>query len=389
MFGKRAYFQLLEGYEQHKNTLVNLYNGSVQLDVYGAKVRNFESSIDASLFGDNVPIAVYNNLIESVHDNLGALHHYYAVRKKALKVEDLHLYDCRVPLIPEIKMLHTYDEAVGMVSESLASLGGEYVDTLKDGLRGRWVDKYENKGKHSGAFSAGSYMSDPYILMNYKDDVFNDVFTLAHEAGHSMHSWYSIRNNPFQHYNYTIFVAEVASTFNEQLLAKYLIARANDRQFKAYLINKQIDDIIGTIYRQTMFAEFEKITHEMVENNQPLTVDSCRDLYMKLLKAYFGPDVQIDSVSDLEGIRIPHFYHAFYVYKYATGLSAAIALSQRVVNGGKDELNQYLSFLKSGGSKYPLEQLADAGVDMLSPAPVNAALGVFKSLVNELEELLD
>ena len=386
---ERAYFQLLEGYEQHKNTLVNLYNGSVQLDVYGAKVRNFESSIEASLFGDKIPISVYNNLIESVHDNLGALHRYYDIRKKVLKVENLHLYDCRVPLIPEIKMHHTYGEAVDMVIKSLASLGGEYVDTLKKGLLGRWVDKYENKGKHSGAFSAGSYKSDPYILMNYKDDVFNDVFTLAHEAGHSMHSWYSIQNNQFQHYNYTIFVAEVASTFNEQLLAKYLADRADDRQFKAYLINKQIDDIIGTIYRQTMFAEYEKITHEMVENNQPLTVDSCRDLYMKLLKVYFGSNVNVDSASDLEGLRIPHFYHAFYVYKYATGLSAAIALSQRVINGGQDELNQYINFLTSGGSKYPLEQLADAGVDMTSPAPVNAALGVFKSLVDELEGLLD
>ncbi len=385
---KSAFFQLLDGYEQHKSTLVNLYNGSVQLDVYGARVRNFESSIESSLFADKVPISVYDNLIKSVHDNLEALYHYYDIRKNALKVKDLHLYDCRVPLIPEIKMRHTYDEAVDMVTKSLEPLGSEYVDILKKGLQGGWVDKYENKGKHSGAFSAGSFKSDPYILMNYKDDVFNDVFTLAHEAGHSMHSWHSIQNNQFQHYNYSIFVAEVASTFNEQLLAKYLIDRADDRQFKAYLVNKQIDDIIGTIYRQTMFAEFEKITHEMVENNQPLTVDSCRDLYMKLLKVYFGPNVNIDSVSDLEGLRIPHFYHAFYVYKYATGLSAAIALSQRVINGGQNELNQYINFLKSGGSKYPLEQLVGAGVDMASPEPVNAALGVFKSLVDELEGLL-
>jgi len=385
---KSAFFQLLDGYEQHKNTLVNLYNGSVQLDVYGARVRSFESSIESSLFADKVPISVYDNLIKSVHDNLDALYHYYDIRKNALKVKDLHLYDCRVPLIPEIKMRHTYDEAVDMVTKSLEPLGSEYVNILKKGLQGGWVDKYENKGKHSGAFSAGSFKSDPYILMNYKDDVFNDVFTLAHEAGHSMHSWYSIQNNQFQHYNYSIFVAEVASTFNEQLLAKHLIDRADDRQFKAYLVNKQIDDIIGTIYRQTMFAEFENITHEMVENNQPLTVDSCRDLYMKLLKVYFGPNVNIDSVSDLEGLRIPHFYHAFYVYKYATGLSAAIALSQRVINGGQDELNQYINFLKSGGSKYPLEQLVGAGVDMASPEPVNAALGVFKSLVDELDGLL-
>ncbi|MGR3179988.1 MAG: oligoendopeptidase F [Candidatus Anammoxibacter sp.] len=385
---KTAYKQLLSGYEQHKNTLANLFNGSVLLDIFGARVRKYKSAIDASLFSDDVPVSVYDNLIKSVHDNLDTLYKYYEIRRRVLKLDNLHLYDCRVPLVAEVTMRHTYDEAVELTIKALNPLGDNYTSALKDGLTGRWVDRYENKGKQSGAFSAGSYVGDPYILMNYKNDVFNDVFTLAHEAGHSMHSWYSVRNNPFQHYNYTIFVAEVASTFNEQLLAKYMMDSADNDQFKAYLINKQIDDIIGTIFRQTMFAEFEKITHEMVENNQPLTVDSCRNVYQKLLELYFGSKVKLEDTSNMEGLRIPHFYHAFYVYKYATGMSAAIALSQRVLNGGKNELDQYINFLKSGGSKYPLELLADAGVDMASPEPINAALDVFKSLVDELDSLL-
>lgn len=384
---KCAYNQLLKGYDNHKNTLVNLYNGSVLLDIYGARVRNYPSAIEASLFSDNVPITVYDNLTKSAHNHLQPLHRYYKIRRRILEVDNLHLYDCRVPLMKDVTMVHTYDEAVDVVINSLEPLGKDYTATLKNGLTGRWVDRYENKGKRSGAFSAGSYTGAPYILMNYKDDVFNDLFTLAHEAGHSMHSWYSARHNPFQHYNYSIFVAEVASTFNEQLLARYLLERTDNTQLKAYLVNKQIDDIIGTIYRQTMFAEFEAITHAMVEENRPLTVDSCRNAYRKLLELYFGPDVKLEDNSCLEGLRIPHFYHAFYVYKYATGLSAAIALSQRVMDGGDTELGRYIDFLKSGGSEYPLEQLLAAGVDMRSPEPVDSALNLFASLVDELDKL--
>ena len=385
---KKSYCMLLDGYEKHKNTLVSLYNGSVLLDIYNTKVRSYKSSIEASLFADNVPISVYDNLIKSVHNNLSTLHRYYDTRQRIMNLENLHIYDCKVPLVAEIKMHHSYEQAVDIVTKSLEPLGSDYTSTLKEGLLGRWVDRYENEGKHSGAFSAGSYVGDPYILMNYKDDVFNDVFTLAHEAGHSMHSWYSVRNNPFQHYYYSIFVAEVASTFNEQLLSKYFMDQADDNQFKAYIINRQIDDIIGTIFRQVMFAEFEKITHEMVEKNQPLTVDSCCNVYQQLLELYFGPNVKLEDTSNLECLRIPHFYHAFYVYKYATGLSAAIALSQRVLEGGKDTVYQYIDFLKSGGSKFPLEQLADAGVDMRSTEPVDSALNLFGSLVDELDRLL-
>ncbi|MDX9801491.1 MAG: oligoendopeptidase F [Spirochaetia bacterium] len=384
---KKAYEKFYSVYDSHKNTLASLYAGSVHLDVYGSRVRNYKSCRSAALFPDKVPETVYDSLVSSVRENLDKLHNYYTFRKNALKLDKLHLYDVYVPLISEIKVKHTYEEAVEKVIASLAILGEEYTSTLKDGLLNGWVDRYENKGKRSGAFSAGSFKGDPYILMNYKEDVLRDVFTLAHEGGHSMHSWYSARNNPFQHYNYTIFEAEVASTFNEQLLAAYLLRESDNERMKGYLLCKQIDDIIATIFRQTMFAEFEHKTHEMTENGIPLTTDSLRSEYKKLLSAYFGPDMEFEHNSDLEGLRIPHFYRAFYVYKYATGLSAAIALSELVLNGGEKEKADYLSFLKSGGSLYPLESLKLAGVDMESRETVNAALGKFASLLESLKEI--
>jgi oligoendopeptidase F len=259
---------------------------------------------------------------------------------------------------------------------------------LADGLGGRWCDRYPNQGKRSGAFSSGSYDGWPYILMNYQPDVLDHVFTLAHEAGHSMHTYLSARHQPFEYYNYTIFVAEVASTFNEQLLSRHLLQRANSDEQRAYLINREIDAIRGTIIRQTMFAEFEKIAHELVEAGEPLTVERLKTEYGKLLADYFGPDFAIDEELKLECLRIPHFYNAFYVYKYATGLSAAIALSERVLSGGKQELGDYLAFLKGGCSKWPLELLKDAGVDTASPKPVETALIYFEYLVQQLGDLL-
>jgi oligoendopeptidase F len=272
-----------------------------------------------------------------------------------------------------------------MVCEALEPLGGEYTETLRTGLLGRWADRYENKGKRSGAFSAGSYAADPYILINYKDDAIRDVFTLAHEGGHSMHSWYSAQSNPFMHYNDTIFEAEVASTFNEELLFRYLREKAETPLLRTYIINKRIDDILATLYRQTIFAEFEKRTHELEESGTPLTVDVLRAEYRLLLEKYFGPDMALDDFSDLEGLRIPHFYNAFYVYKYATGISASLALAERVLSGGKPEREDYFKFLKSGGSRFPIESLREAGVDMSSPAPVEAACRAFGALVEELE----
>ena len=385
---EKAYNQLYSRYHEHRNTIAALYAGSVQYDVYQARVRNYSSASAAALFPDDVPEAVYKNLISAVHDGFPALHRYYTLRKKVLGVDTLRHYDVYVPLVKNITTNYTYSEAVDIVTEALAPLGENYTSTLRAGLLGNWVDKYENKGKRSGAFSAGSYCGEPYILMNYKDTVLRDVFTLAHEGGHSMHSWYSVKNNPFQHYNYTIFEAEVASTFNEQFVAKYLLEHADSSDMKAYIIGKQLDDIIATIFRQTMFAEYEQKTHQMYESGIPLTVDSLRSAYRELLEAYFGPEMVLEEVSDLEGLRIPHFYRAFYVYKYATGLSASLALSKKVMDGDNSDRDTYLDFLKSGGSEFPIESLKLAGVDMSSPKPVRDAVGIFTSLLEKYEELL-
>ena len=379
---EEAYRRFYGVFNGHKNTLANLYAGSVLRDKYIAEVRGYSSARAEALFPDRVPEAVYDNLVASVRANLPALHDYYALRAERLGVKgDLRPWDVYASLVEGIKVTHSWDEAVTKVCDALAPLGGEYVDALRGGLNARWADRYENKGKRSGAFSAGSYVGNPYILMNYKEDVLRDVFTLAHEGGHSMHSWYSVKSNPFPSYDYTIFEAEVASTFNEQLLADKMMKETSDGRLRAYLIGKQIDDVIATIYRQTMFAEFERDTHAMAEAGEPLTVDTLRAKYRELLEAYFGDTMNLEEVSDLEGLRIPHFYRAFYVYKYATGLSAAMALSKRVLDGGESEREDYLAFLKSGGSRYPLESLKVAGVDMGSPEPVNAALQRFAELV--------
>jgi oligoendopeptidase F len=385
---EKVYNQFYENYEKNQNTLAALYAGNVQLDKYRADIRNYKSSRAAALFPDDVPGAVYDNLVSTVSENLGLLHDYYEVKRKALQLDQLKHYDVYVPFITDIQVKHTYDEAVDVVIAGLGQLGEEYCATLKDGLLGRWVDRYENKGKRSGAFSAGSFAGDPYILMNFKEDVLRDVFTLAHEGGHSMHSWYSSKNNPLQYYNYTIFEAEVASTFNEQLLAGYMMDRAEDSGMTAYLVGKQLDDMVGTIFRQTMFAEFEDRAHSLLESGTPLTVDSLRGAYRELLVKYFGEKVGLLPQSDLEGLRIPHFYRAFYVYKYATGLTASIALSRRVMNGGDEEKAAYLRFLKSGGSKFPLESLKLAGVDMSKPEPVQDAMNTFSTLLDQLKSLI-
>lgn len=385
---KEAFHKYYAEYSDHANTLAATLDGSIQRDIYYARARNYESALQASLFDDNVPVSVYDNLIAAVRENLSAVHKYYQVRKRAMKLDEIHHYDTYVPIISELEKRHTWEQATELVIEALRPLGEEYCDVLAAGLRGRWCDKYENKGKQSGAFSCGSYDGDPYILMNYQEKVLNHVFTLAHEAGHSMHSYFSAKNQPYLYYNYTIFVAEVASTFNEQLLSDYLMRQASNDREKAYYINREIDDIRGTIIRQTMFAEFEKITHELAEKNEPLTLDRFKQEYHKLLEAYFGSEFALDAELDLECFRIPHFYRAFYVYKYATGMSAAIALADRVQNGGKQELEDYLGFLKGGCSKFPLDLLRGAGVDMEKPDAVKTALKRFSDLVDELDRLL-
>jgi oligoendopeptidase F len=383
----KAFHQYYAEYSDHAHTFAATLAGSVKQDVYYARVKNYPSARDAALFPDNVPIAVYDQLIAAVRANLPAVHRYYQLRRRLMNLQDIHFYDTYVPILTDIKVERTWGEAVEVVIDALKPLGPNYIDVLSKGLRARWCDRYENKGKHSGAFSSGCYDSDPYILMNYRPDVPDHVFTLAHEAGHSMHTHLS-KAQPYQYANYTIFVAEVASTFNEQFLGKYLMDRVSAKRERAYYLNREIDELRKTIVRQTMFAEFEKVIHDLAEKNEPLTLDTFREEYRKLLDAYFGPDFALDEELSLEGLRIPHFYRAFYVYKYATGLSAAIALSERVMNGGKAELDAYLGFLKGGSSKDPLDLLRGAGVDMETPEPVDRALKKFAYLVNELEKAM-
>ncbi|HEY1770913.1 MAG TPA: oligoendopeptidase F [Chthoniobacterales bacterium] len=385
---KRAFHQFYAEFQDHQFTLAAALSYSVKADVFRARARNYPSALEASLFKDDVPSAVYDNLIASVRQNLAPLFRYYELRRRVLGLDELHHYDTYVPLVAEIKTDVPFDEAIDKVLASLAPLGREYVDSLGEGLRGRWCDRYESKGKRSGAFSSGSYGAPPYILMNYKRDVFSDVYTLAHEAGHSMHTWFAQRAQLYQDADYPIFLAEVASTFNEELLTHHLLAQTDDPKMRAYIINRQIDDIRGTLFRQTMFAEFEKIIHALEGGGDAITLDVFKSEYRKLLDAYLGAGLTIDPELDLECLRIPHFYSAFYVYKYATGVSAAIALAERVLAGAPGAVEAYLGFLQSGGAKFPLETLQKAGVDMTTPAPVESTLALFDRRVAELETLL-
>ena len=385
---EKAYKQYYKKFEENQNTIAALYAGSVNQDVFYARARGYKSSLEAALYGNKVPQSVYTNLIDCIHKNLPALHDYYSLRKKALGVKELHHWDVYVPLVKSVKTNTPYEKAVEICRQALSPLGKEYTDRLCSGLLNGWADRYENVGKRSGAFSSGSYIGDPFILLNYKEDNIRDLFTVAHEGGHSMHSWYSVHNNPFMCYDYTIFEAEVASTFNEELVFEYLLKNAESDDMKKYLLAMRADDILATLHRQTMFAEFELKTHEMVESGTPLTAENLRKTYRQLLELYFGPEMHFESNSDMEGLRIPHFYSAFYVYKYATGISAALALAHRVVNGGDKEREDYFKFLKSGGSRYPIESLRIAGVDMEKTEPVQAACDEFKKIVDQLKDLL-
>jgi oligoendopeptidase F len=385
---RTAFHQFYAQYQGHANTLAAALSGSNERDVYAARVRNHPTAVAAALFADDVPLAVYDQLIAAVRSHLPAVHRYYELRRRVLRLDEIHHYDCYVPLVPELEQRHTWDQAVDVIVEALAPLGGAYGSRLEQGLRGRWCDRYPNAGKQSGAFSSGTYDSDPYILMNFQEDVIEHVFTLAHEAGHSMHTRYSAEAQPFQYAGYTIFVAEVASTFNEQLLTRLLLQRAKTKAERAAILSREIDSIRATIVRQTMFAEFERRSHASAEAGEPLTLERIRGLYRELLDAYFGPSFSIDRELELECLRIPHFYSAFYVYKYATGLAAAITLAQRVAEGVPGALDAYLGFLRGGSSKWPLDLLRDAGVDLEQPEPVATALTRFGELVAELDGLL-
>lgn len=385
---KAAYERFYGVFEKHENTLASLYAGSVNQDIFETCARGYSSCIEAALYSNKVPVEVYTNLIDTVHKNFDTLHRYYRIFQKALGTEDLRHYDVYMPFTKDISIHTTYDQAVEICRQALSPLGKEYTDTLCSGLKNGWVDRYENKGKRSGAFSSGCYTGYPYILLNYKEDVIRDVFTMAHEGGHSMHSWYSSHNNPFMHYNYTIFEAEVASTFNEELVFQYLLKNSKSKEEKLYYLSMRAGDILATLHRQTMFAEYELKVHELVENGTPLSAKILRKIYRELLVQYFGDTMKFEENSDMEGLRIPHFYNSFYVYKYATGISAAMALADRVTNGGESEREDYFKFLKSGGSRYPIESLKVAGVDMSKTEPIQKALDKFKEIVDELEKLI-
>ena len=385
---KDAFHNYYNAYESHRFTYSTLLSSSVKKDLFYSRSRNYSGYRAKAMFAENISEGVYDNLIESVHQNLKPLYKYFELRKRLLGLDDLHVYDCSVPLVKNIKWHMPYEDAVEKIKIALQPLGPEYVELMGNGLlQDRWTDRYENKGKRSGAYSSGCYDSNPFILMNFTEDNINSVYTLAHEAGHSMHSFYSRRNQPYLYSDYTIFVAEVASTFNESLLTKFFLSQDIERDMHIYLLCREIDNFRGTLYRQTMFAEFEHRVYEVAENNQPLTIETFQEIYKGLLELYFGSGLVLDDCLSLECFRIPHFYFSFYVYKYATGISAAYALADRVLSGGEQELGDYLNFLKSGGSKYPIDLLKDAGVDMSSPEPINTALLKFSVLVDELENL--
>ena len=388
---KNSYIQFYKEYDKHKNTLAELYASQIKQDIFNAKIRNFNTVREQELFADDIPVSVYDSLIKSVHNMLPAVHSYYDYCQKKLSINDFRQYDKYAPVVKDVKIKNTFNEAIELLGNAFAPLGEEYVSTLLNGLNNRWVDKYENKGKSSGAFSAGCYTSEPYILMNFRDESIESVFTLAHEAGHSMHSYYSRKNNPYQHHDYSIFEAEVASTFNEKLLFDYLMKKEEKKDVRAFLLNKDINGFVATVFRQTMFAEFEHIIHKEAEEGNPTTLELIRKVYKDLLVKYFGKNAVLEEVSDLECLRIPHFYRSFYVYKYATGMSAAVALSNGVLKGNSknDFTNRdnYLKFLKSGGSRTPIENLKVAGVDMTKPEVVENALNSFEKEVEELKSI--
>ena len=385
---KNAFTAMCGKYRGYENTLTELLSGQVQKQVFNARARKYDSCLDAALFPHNIDTSVYRSLIKAVRNKLPVLHKYTRLRKQLLGVDELHMYDLYVPLVDEVDIKMDYKDGEDAVIASVAPLGEEYQQILAKGLREhRWVDRYENLNKRSGAYSSGCFDSMPYILMNYKG-VLRDVFTLAHEAGHSMHSYLSRKTQDYHYSDYPIFLAEVASTFNEELLMQHMLTKFEKPEERAYLLNEKIEDIRATLIRQTMFAEFELWINETLERGEPLTPTRIRDEYAKLNSDYFGPDVVIDEEIHIEWARIPHFYYNFYVYQYATGISAALALAKRVTQGGDAERDAYLTFLKSGSSKYPVEILQNAGVDLSTPAPVETALDRFGELISDLEGML-
>lgn len=385
---KAAFEGVYETYGKMRNTLAATFAANLDQANFYAQVRNFSSAREMYLYGSNIPESVYDNLIETVHKNMDKMHKYVSLRKKILDVSELHMYDLYTPIAKAPDTKYSFEAAKDIVLEGLAPMGEEYIKVLEEGFDNRWIDVYENEGKRSGAYSWGAYGTHPYVLMNYHGTL-DHVFTLAHEMGHAIHSYYSDANQPYVNAGYKIFVAEVASTCNESLLIQHLLKITEDEEEKTYLINHFLEQFKGTLYRQTMFAEFEKIAHSMVQNGEGVTADRLCEIYYNLNKKYFGDDIVIDKEIELEWARIPHFYNPFYVYQYATGLSAAIALSKRIIEEGKPAVEDYMKFLKGGSSQDPIELLKIAGVDMTSAKPIETALELFGNLLDELQKMTD
>lgn len=384
---KDAFEAVYSSYKKMRNTLAASLTGNVKKNRFYSIVRKYPSALEASLDNDNISVNVYTTLIETVNKNLPLLDRYLKLRKKVLKLDELHMYDLYVPMVEEFDKKIPYEEAKTIVAEALKPLGEEYISYLQRGFDSSWIDVYENEGKTSGAYAWGSYKTHPYVLLNYQGKI-NDVFTLAHEMGHALHSYYTNMTQPYIYSEYKIFVAEVASTVNESLLMRYLLPRATSKQEKAYLLNHYLEEFRGTVFRQVMFAEFEKMIHEKVEQGEALNAQELSDIYYQLNKKYFGQTATVDEDIAMEWSRIPHFYSSFYVYKYATGFSAATAIAEKIITEGKPAVDKYIEFLKSGGSNYPLELLKIAGVDLSTPQPIQDALDVFEKTLDELEELL-
>lgn len=384
---KQAFTNMYEAYKKLNNTIATNYNYNTKTDVVGARIRKYASSLNAALDGNDIPTDVYRNLIAEVRKSLPVVHKYIELRKRVLGVDKLQMYDVYVPLVNLPKKDISFEEAVEMMAEGLAPLGDEYINQVRAGIKEGWIDVYENQGKTSGAYSFGSYSSMPYILLNYTNTI-KDVFTIVHEMGHSMHSHYTRKTQPYTYGDHSIFTAEVASTVNESLLIQHLLKTENDPEMRKYLINFYIEEFRTTLFRQTMFAEFELMAHEELEKGGVLTAQWLNDTYEQLNSDYFGPAMDKDEYIKYEWSRIPHFYRGFYVYQYATGYSAATAISSKILNEGSEARDNYIEFLKSGSSNYPVELLKIAGVDMASPEPVKMAMETFKNLVDEFEKLL-
>ena len=384
---RRAFETYYKQLGQYKNTIAATLDGQFKQLCFFSNARHYDSTIQASLDATEVPVPVYMNLIEAVHNNLDKMYRYVALRKKLLGVDELHMYDVYTPIVADADQAITYEQAKETVLEALQVLGDDYVDLLKEGFSNRWIDVYENVGKRSGAYSSGNSRPHPYVLLNHKDNL-DCQFTLAHEMGHALHSYHSCKYQPVSTSDYVIFVAEVASTCNEVLLMRHLLKKTTDRKQRAYLINHFMDQFKGTVYRQTMFAEFELAMGKMAESGQALTADALCQKYHALNKLYFGPDMVSDDQIALEWARIPHFFYNYYVFQYATGFSAAVAIANRILNEGAPAVADYKKFLSGGCSTDPISLLKIAGVDMSSPEPVNSALALFGELVDEMEQLV-